>query len=146
MFDVAAYGGLFGVAFLAATVFPAQSEAVLTGLLLAGDYPPWGLVLVASLGNVLGATANWGMGRGIERFHNRRWFPLKGAALENAKGWYGRYGRWSLLLSWVPFIGDPLTVAAGVMRENLGVFLVFVGIAKAGRYAVLAMMGMQFAR
>lgn len=145
MTAIAVYTGLFLVAFLAATIFPAQSEAVLTGLLLGGDYAPWLLVLVASLGNVLGATVNWGLGRGIERFHDSKWFPLHGAALERAKGWYLRYGRWSLLLSWVPFVGDPLTVAAGIMRERLVVFLLLVGIAKAGRYMVLALAVTRFA-
>ncbi len=141
----AVYAGLFAVAFLAATIFPAQSEAVLTGLLWGGDYAPWLLVLVASFGNVLGATVNWGLGRGIERFHDRKWFPLHGSALERAKGWYLRYGRWSLLLSWVPFVGDPLTVAAGVMRERLVIFLLLVGIAKTGRYIVLALAAARFA-
>lgn len=136
---------MFFAAFLAATILPAQSEAVLTGLLLGGDYAPWRLVLVASLGNVLGATLNWGLGRGIERFHDKKWFPLQGIALERAKGWYLRYGRWSLLLSWVPIIGDPLTVAAGIMRERLAIFLLLVGLAKTGRYIVLAVAASQFA-
>lgn len=105
MIDLPVYAGLFFAAFLAATIFPAQSEVVLTGLLLSGDYSPWVLVLVASIGNILGSVLNWGMGRGIERYHDRTWFPLKG--LERAQGWYRRYGRWSLLLSWAPIIGDP---------------------------------------
>ena len=133
-----AYIGLFAAAFVAATVVPAQSEAVLAGLVLDGGHSLWALVLTASVGNVLGATVNWGLGRGGERFRDRSWFPLKGPALDRAKGWYRRYGRWSLLLSWVPFIGDPLTVAAGVMRERLVVFLALVAVAKTGRYVVLA--------
>ena len=145
MTDLAVYTGLFLVAFLAATIFPAQSEVVLTGLLLGGDYAPWILVLVASVGNILGAVFNWGLGRGIERFHDKKWYPLKGAALERTKGWYRRYGRWSLLLSWVPIIGDPLTVAAGVMRESLVVFLVFVTVAKTGRYIALTVAALKFA-
>ncbi len=145
MTDLAVYTGLFLVAFLAATVFPAQSEVVLTGLLLGGDYTPWMLVLVASVGNILGAVFNWGLGRGIERFHDKKWYPLKGVALERTKGWYQRYGRWSLLLSWVPIIGDPLTVAAGVMRESLVVFIVFVTVAKTGRYIALTVAALKLA-
>ena len=145
MTDLAVYTGLFLVAFLAATIFPAQSEVVLTGLLLGGDYTPWILVLVASVGNILGAVFNWGLGRGIERFHDKKWYPLKGTALERTKGWYQRYGRWSLLLSWVPIIGDPLTVAAGVMRESLVVFLVFVTVAKTGRYIALTVAALKLA-
>src|SRR3546814_11927267 len=77
------------------------------------------LVAVASAGNILGAVVNWGLGRGIERFAGRRWFPITPNRLERAAGWYRRYGRWSLLFSWAPFIGDPLNVAAGVLRAPL---------------------------
>jgi membrane protein YqaA with SNARE-associated domain len=133
-----AYGGLFVAAFLAATIFPAQSEAALAALLLSGDYAPAALISVASAGNVLGAVVNWGLGRGMERFRERRWFPAKGAALDRAQRWYQRYGKWSLLLSWVPLIGDPLTIVAGAMREPFPVFLALVAVAKVGRYLVLA--------
>lgn len=138
------YAALFVVAFAAATLLPAQSEAVLAALLVQG-HAAWALVLVASVGNVLGATVNWWLGRevarvGIARFSERRWFPVKPAALERARGWYARWGRWSLLLSWVPIVGDPLTLAAGVMRERLTVFLALVGVAKTARYALLAML------
>lgn len=136
MTDVTAYAGLFLTAFVAATVLPMQSEAVLVGLLLA-DYPAWLLVTVASIGNVLGSVVNWLLGRGIERFRDRKWFPASGAGLARARGWYARYGKWSLLLSWVPIIGDPLTVVAGVLREPFPMFLLLVTIAKVGRYLVL---------
>jgi membrane protein YqaA with SNARE-associated domain len=73
MGDIAAYAGLFVAAFAAATILPMQSEAVLVGLLLA-DYSPPLVVAVASVGNVLGSIVNWLLGRGIERFRDRRWF------------------------------------------------------------------------
>ncbi|MBN9216670.1 MAG: DedA family protein [Mesorhizobium sp.] len=138
MGDVAAYGGLFLTAFAAATVLPLQSEAVLAGLLLVGTHSPAALVLVATLGNVLGSVVNWFLGRGIDRFRDRKWFPVKPQAFDRAAARYRRYGRWSLLLSWVPIIGDPLTVVAGVLREPLWSFVAIVTIAKAGRYLVLA--------
>lgn len=138
MIDLGIYAGLFFVALLAATILPAQSELGLAGLVLTGDHPVALLVAVASAGNTLGAVVNWGLGRGIERFAGRRWFPVKPERLERAAGWYRRYGRWSLLLSWVPFIGDPLTVAAGVLREPLVTFLLLVALAKTGRYIVVA--------
>ena len=100
---------------------------------------------MASLGNVLGAVVNWLLGRWIERFRDRPWFPAKGAALERAQGWYRRYGRWSLLLSWAPIIGDPLTVVAGVMREPFAVFLLLVTLAKVGRYLVLTAIALNWA-
>jgi membrane protein YqaA with SNARE-associated domain len=138
MFDLAAYAGLFLTAFVAATILPAQSEAALVGLLLAGGQPAWALVAVASLGNVLGSVVNWLLGRGIEHWRDRPWFPAKGADLDRAAAWYHRWGRWSLLLAWVPIIGDPLTVVAGILREPLPVFLILVTLAKVGRYVVLA--------
>ncbi len=133
---LAAHAGLFFSAFLAATILPAQSEAVLAGLLLAG-YTPWILLLVATTGNVLGSVVNWLLGRGLAGASSR-WAPRQGPMLERAQRWYHRYGRWSLLLSWVPVIGDPLTVVAGMLREPLPVFLLLVTLAKLGRYLVLA--------
>lgn len=136
--DLAVYGGLFAIAFVAATVLPAQSEAVLVALLLAGDRAPVLLVLVATAGNVLGSVVNWLLGLAITRFRHRPWFPASDAALIRAERWYGRYGRWSLLASWVPIIGDPLTVMAGVLREPFWSFVLLVTVAKLGRYIILA--------
>jgi membrane protein YqaA with SNARE-associated domain len=130
--------GLFLVALGAASLLPLQSEPVLVGLLLLGETPAWLLVAVASLGNVLGALVNWWLGREVHRWRDRRWFPVPPAALDRATGWYRRWGRWSLLLSWAPVIGDPLTLVAGVLREPVATFLLFVGIAKTVRYGVLA--------
>ncbi|MEZ1314714.1 YqaA family protein [Pseudomonas fluorescens] len=134
-----AYLGLFFAAFGAATLLPLQSEAVLVGLLLSERYGLWALLAVATLGNVLGSLLNWWLGRGIERFRERRWFPVSPASLEKARTHYQRYGHWSLLFSWVPVIGDPLTLVAGVMREPIGRFLLIVTLAKGARYGVLAL-------
>ncbi|WP_192980142.1 YqaA family protein [Pseudomonas sp. EggHat1] len=138
MLSLSAYPALFISAFGAATLLPLQSEAVLVALLLAGQHPLWALLLVATLGNVLGSWINWLLGRSIEHYRERRWFPVSPARLQQAQGWYARYGRWSLLLSWMPVIGDPLTLVAGVMRERLWIFVAIVTLAKAGRYAALA--------
>jgi membrane protein YqaA with SNARE-associated domain len=137
MGEIAAYFGLFAAAFLAATLLPAQSEALVVGLLLS-DYAPWLVVFVASVGNVLGSVVNWLLGRGIERFRGRPWFPASPSALARAERWYHRFGKWSLLLAWMPIIGDPLTLVAGVLREPFPVFLLLVTIGKMGRYLVLA--------
>ena len=138
MVDLAAYIGLFSAALVAATLLPAQSELVLAGLLMAGKQPVWMLITVATVGNVLGSAINWWLGRYLEHFQNRRWFPIKPDALQKAARWYHRYGRWSLLLSWAPIIGDPLTLAAGVLREPIFSFLGIVTVAKLVRYLVLA--------
>jgi membrane protein YqaA with SNARE-associated domain len=138
MTDLAAYAGLFAISLIAATVFPAQSEAGLVALILTGKYSTLLLVAAASAGNILGSVVNWLLGVGIERFRDRPWFPAGGASLDRAQRWYRRYGKWSLLASWVPIIGDPITFVAGVMKEPLPIFLVLVTIAKTARYAVLA--------
>lgn len=137
MADWSAYGGLFLSAFIAATLLPTASEAVLVGLLVAGQQPVEMLLLVASVGNVLGAVVNWVLGRWVEHFKDKPWFPVNESSLERTQGWYRRYGKWSLLLSWAPVIGDPLTVVAGVMREPFPVFLLLVAVAKFGRYLVI---------
>jgi membrane protein YqaA with SNARE-associated domain len=139
MTSLVTYVGLFLAALGAASLLPMQSEPVLIGLLLLGEQPAWVLVAVASLGNTLGSCINYWLGRWIEHYRDRRWFPIPPAPLARAEGWYRRWGKWSLLLSWAPFIGDPLTLVAGVLREPFGTFLLLVAIAKTGRYVVLAL-------
>lgn len=144
MTSLAAYGGLFVAALVAATLLPAQSEALLAGLIIKGEFSFALLILVATAGNVLGSLINWLLGRQIDRFKDRRWFPANPAALQRAEGWYRRYGRWSLLLSWVPIIGDPLTLMAGALREPLWSFLALVGSAKFVRYLAVAAAAQSF--
>jgi membrane protein YqaA with SNARE-associated domain len=135
--EIATYSSLFLIAFAAATILPTQSELVVVSLLLAGKLPWGAIVLVASLGNVLGSVVNWLLGRSLVRFQGWRWFPVSHNSLIRAENWYRRYGRATLLLSWVPIIGDPLTVVAGVLREPLWSFAALVGTAKIGRYLAL---------
>lgn len=132
------YAGLFAAAFAAATIFPFQSEVVLFAMLVAEHFPWWLLVLVASAGNTLGSVVNWLGGRFLAHFEERPWFPIRREKIARAERWYHSYGRWSLLLSWVPVIGDPLTIVAGVMREPLPVFILLVAIAKTSRYFAVA--------
>lgn len=132
------YISLFLSAFFAATIFPAQSELVLLYLLQDRSNSVIFLLLVATVGNVLGAVVNYGLGYYVHRFKDRRWFPASPQQLEKAQRAYARWGRYSLLASWVPFIGDPITVVAGVLRDRFTVFLALVTVAKAGRYLVLA--------
>nr|WP_323782863.1 YqaA family protein [Amylibacter sp.] len=133
-----AYLGLFLSALIAATILPMQSEAVLVGLLLNANHPALLLLLVATFGNVLGSVINWYLGRFLLRFKDKRWFPSSDAQLRRAQLWYRRFGRWSLLASWLPVVGDPLTIVAGLMREPLGPFLLLVTLAKGTRYVILA--------
>ena len=132
------YISLFLSAFFAATIFPAQSELVLLYLLQDRSNSVVLLLLAATVGNVLGAVVNYGLGYYVHRFKDRRWFPASPQQLEKAQRAYARWGRYSLLASWVPIIGDPITVVAGVLRDRFTVFLDLVTVAKAGRYLVLA--------
>ncbi len=127
------YFFLFASAFLAATILPFYSEVVLFGLLRAG-YDPTLLVIVASVGNTLGAVVNWLLGLYILHFQTRRWFYFKPEQIEKAQGWFNRYGFWTLLLAWLPIGGDALTLAAGIMRVPLWLFLVLVAVGKTARY------------
>jgi membrane protein YqaA with SNARE-associated domain len=135
---------LFASAFLAATIFPAQSEGVLLVLQAQDARSDLALLAVASVGNTLGSCVNWLVGRFAERLSHYGWFKRFEGGLERAQGWYVRWGVWSLLMSWAPIIGDPLTVVAGLMRTPFWLFLVIVAIAKTARYAGLLWLGSAF--
>lgn len=134
---LAPYGALFASAFLAATLLPASSELLLLGLLAAGRGDPVLLIIAATIGNTAGSLVNWAIGRGVEVFHNRRWFPVSRERYEQAGGLFRSYGVWTLLFAWLPIIGDALTVAAGAARVGLWRFVTLVGLGKAARYAVV---------
>ena len=135
---VLALASMFVAAFGAATVLPFQSEIVFAALQVRGDVPLVPLIVVASVGNTAGSFVTYLMGRGIERFRGRRWFPFSETQLDRAQAWYARWGLWSLLLTWAPF-GDAIALAAGVLRTRIPVFLVLVAAAKTGRYVILAL-------
>lgn len=127
---------LFLSAFGAATLLPFYSEVTLTVLLSQGRdiFLLW---LVATVGNTLGAAVNWYIGRYLNKFETRPWFPFKPDRLHRAQAWYQRYGSWSLLMAWLPIGGDALTFIAGVMKVNFNWFLLLTAIGKGGRYAVV---------
>ena len=131
------YWLLFISAFGAATLLPLQSEAVFITLLIQGLSKPFYLILVATIGNVLGSCVNWWLGLKIEHFKDKKWFPVSEQRLAQAQQIYHKYGFYSLLLSWTPVIGDPITLIAGLMKENFWRFLLVVTIAKGGRYLTL---------
>ncbi len=132
-----AYVTLFLSAFVAATLVPFSSEAVLATLSVAGGWDALMLWAVATAGNTLGAAVNWALGRWFVHWQDRKWFPFKASDLEKADHWFQKWGVWSLLLSWVPIIGDPITFAAGFLRVRFVVFFALVVVAKGGRYAAV---------
>ncbi|MHA7880522.1 MAG: YqaA family protein [Saccharospirillum sp.] len=129
--------GLFVAAFLAATVLPLSSEVVLSALLLGG-LSPTTLVLVATVGNALGSLTNYALGYWASLVAVKKWLRLSDAEFERAEQRFARYGLVSLCFAWVPIIGDPLTVVAGVLRIRLLWFLILVTLGKLGRYVVIS--------
>ncbi len=126
-------------AFLAATILPFSSEVMLSAALAAGNLDPLLLIAVATAANTAGALVNWALGRWLLNWADRRWFPFSRAQLDKAAARFNRYGVWSLLLAWLPIIGDPLTFAAGVLRVPLPLFLPLVALGKGARYAALGL-------
>ena len=137
------YFSLFVTGFIAATLFPASSELLLLALLQQG-YLPLLLWLSATLGNTLGSCVNWWLGQKLRLYQHKRWFPVSTSQLARAERLFLRYGRWSLLLSWLPVVGDPLTMMAGVLKMPFSIFLLLVTIGKALRYAVLILLALSF--
>ena len=131
------YLGLFATAFLAATLIPVSSEVVLGVLSKAEGFDIWLLVAVATAGNTLGSIVNWILGRYCLHWRDQRWFPIKPAMLTLATERFHRYGLWSLLLAWLPIVGDPLTFAAGVLGVRFPIFIALVAIGKVARYITI---------
>jgi len=128
--------GLFWSSFLAATLLPLSSEVVM-GVLLAHDFSPYGTLLTATSGNVLGSVVNYGLGRLGSRIVVHKIFRLPDTDMQKAEDRFKTYGVFSLLFAWVPVIGDPLTVAAGILKVNFALFLFLVGMGKLIRYLVV---------
>ena len=128
---------LFLSAFGAATLLPLQSEVVLLACLYDAQYGAWLLITVASIGNILGSCVNWYLGVRVEQFKHKTWFPVSTQKIEQAQNIYQKYGSWSLLLSWMPIIGDPITLIAGLLKENFWRFVWIVSLAKSGRYVFI---------
>lgn len=137
---LAGLAGLFAAAFLAATPVPFQSEVVFLALLASEAAVPWLLVLVASVGNVLGSCVTYAVGRGLGGLRAARWFPLTADQMARAEGWFNRWGVWVLLVSWLPG-GDIAVAMAGALRVPLRVFLPLIILAKTARYVALAFLG-----
>ncbi len=124
---------LFSSGFLSATLLPGASEASLLATLNLNSFPVWVVVAVATLGNTLGGITNYGLGLLLPNKTSSQKHGLK------AIQWIKKYGYWSLLLSWLPVIGDPLCLAAGWLRIKFWPSLILIAIGKAMRYFLLAM-------
>ena len=138
MNEIEANTSIFLASFFSATILPGHSELALTALILK-NHSIFLLIIFASLGNILGSLVNWYLGFELEKFKDKKWFPITKLQMNNASSLFIKYGKWSLLLSWLPFIGDPLTLVAGVLRMPIFSFIVIVSIAKVFRYIFVSL-------
>lgn len=130
------YITLFVVSFLAATLLPLGSEALYLYDISQHNtlFLLWSF---ATLGNTLGSVVNYWLGLKGEAYLERNGH-LSAKKMQKARAFFAKYGGWSLLLSWAPIVGDPLTFIAGVLRYNFKLFVLIVFIAKGSRYAVIS--------
>ena len=131
------YLSLFAISFLAATILPFSSELTLAGLISTSNYDNLLLLIVASFGNVLGSAVNWALGFYSRNITTKKWFPFKEIQIEKSSKWFTKFGKWSLLFAWVPFVGDPLTLVAGLLRVRFLDFIILVAIGKVSRYLIV---------
>jgi len=122
---------------MVATIVPFGSEAFLVSLILLDKYNIFILLFAASLGNILGSVFNWVCGYYSIYFIRKKWFPISKRKMDKASFYFKKYGKWSLLFSWVPFMGDPITFVAGSFKYSFLPFLILVSIGKTGRYIVV---------
>ncbi len=144
MNSLEAYTSLFISSFLSSTILPGHSEITLTTFILLDKFSQFLLILFASLGNILGSIVNWYLGFYITKFVKKDWFSFQKKQLDKASSWYLKYGKWSLFLSWVPIIGDPLTIVAGMFRVPLIIFITIVSISKVLRYIFVGYIAFNF--
>ena len=131
------YLSLFAISFLAATILPFSSELTLVGLIATSDYDNLLLLIAASFGNVLGSVVNWALGSYSRNLTTKKWFPFKETQIERSSKWFRKFGKWSLLFAWVPVLGDPLTLVAGILRVKFIDFIILVAIGKVSRYLIV---------
>ena len=131
------YLSLFFISFLAATILPFSSELTLAGLITTSNYDNVLLLIVASFGNVLGSVVNWVLGFYSRNLTIKKWFPFKEIQIERSSKWFNKFGKWSLLFAWVPILGDPITLVAGLLRVRFLDFIILVAIGKVSRYLLV---------
>lgn len=133
---------LFLLSFLASTILPIGSEWLLIAMIMQ-SFSPHHVVLTATLGNFLGACTTYLIGIWGSDFFIRTILRIDDKQLTRARAMYEKYGTWSLLLSWLPVVGDPLCLAAGIFRVGFGRFALLVFVGKFSRYATLAFLVLQ---
>lgn len=132
------YPGLFIVSFSAATLVPLGSE-VFVALMAVSGYDPWIIFAVATAGNTLGSITNYYVGKMGATFLLSRYINVDFERRQKAEKIYRKWGAPILALAWIPVVGDPLTVVAGVFNLDVWIFIFWVAIGKSLRYLVVIM-------
>lgn len=131
------YPGLFVTCFLASTVLPLGSEFLVAVLIRAG-YSFTGVVMVASIGNYLGACTSYYIGLKGRSGIIEKYLSISTDELKKADSWFTKYGSYALLFTWLPVIGDAITVSGGLLKLDFKTFSILVFLGKFFRYLVLA--------
>ena len=127
---------LFFSALISSTLLPGGSEALLLYRLHEGGNAVI-LVMIATIGNVLGSLITYGLGQLGSKAIHEKWLGMDDKKIKRAESWFGKYGQVSLLFAWLPIVGDPLCLVAGLLRSPLIWFVVLVTLGKFARYALL---------
>lgn len=130
------YWGMFLSAFLAGSVLPFSSEAVMLGLLAAG-VDPVPLLIYGSIGNVMGGMVNYGLGRLGKLEWLKKYFHLKQSSIDRAYRFMGGHGAWMGFFAFLPILGSAITVVLGLTRANLPLSVFSITLGKVIRYALL---------
>jgi len=131
------YISIFFLSFFAATIIPFSSEVGLVSYMALGKFNNELLLIFASLGNILGSCINYILGLFIINFKTKSWFPFKDNQIIKATDWFNRFGVYSLFFAFLPIVGDPLTLVAGIFRVSFLKFIIFISLGKILRYLLI---------
>jgi len=131
------YISIFFLSFLAATIIPFSSEIGLLSYIAPGQFNNELLLIFASSGNILGSCVNYILGIYIIKFKTKSWFPFKDNQIIKATNWFNKFGIYSLFFAFLPIVGDPLTLIAGMLRVSFIKFIILVSLGKILRYILI---------
>ena len=131
------YAGFLVASFIAGSVFPFSSEAVMVGLMAVG-LDPAGLVFYGTIGNVLGSMFNYGVGCLGKPEWIERYLHVSPTSLDKARRFMAGHGAWMGFFTFLPVLGSAIAIALGLMRANVVITLISVTLGKLLRYVLLA--------
>lgn len=129
--------GMLIASFIAGSVFPFSSEAVMLAMLAAG-VDPWELVIMASIGNVAGSMFNYGVGRLGRLDWIEKYLHVKKESLDRAQRFMGGHGAWMGFFAFLPILGSAISILLGLMRANVIITLISITLGKVMRYMIIA--------